>query len=79
MTSGHERDYVTINIIDDDMTESDERFSVVFTEVEAESCDSAVAGSGSSNGILDTGSMLLPMLTNVTAVITINDDDAVCK
>ena len=86
MTSGYERDNVSIHIIDDDMTESDEKFRVLFTEVEAESypsqCDSIIVGSGSSNGIMDTSTMLRPMLTNATAVITIKDDDdniIVCK
>ena len=73
---------VRIDIIDDDTPESDERFAVIFSELEpeasrecAQSVDDGSAGSGGS-GMPGMTVSLQPMVTNETVVITIKDDDS---
>ena len=68
---------VTVNIIDDDESEMDETFTVVFSELDREDTPDEYGSGGS--GKPGDNDMLMPMMVNLTVAITIKDDDHLAK
>ena len=83
LTSTGNKLHVPIYITNDILVEPDESFAVVFSVLDAESypedCKEALVGSGWSSSSQGSSGMLLPMAMNVTACITIKDDDIMGK